>query len=208
MDRSRRCPAADAEALRVLNLATDMAMVERVRLHAERKTKALGVEEYKAGLCACREVEDTLEPLRRSYGATGLRRHEIEGDPISPLSGQAATVSRVQAHQRSGPLRLPITPTRGAPMTQRTGKQILRELSSVAERLKKKDEEASVLRQRRNQLVIEGRSDASDGPVKLKDLAAAAGLGTTFVARIEHAKGDDSKENAPKEKGKGTTTTK
>lgn len=74
-------------------------------------------------------------------------------------------------------------------MSERTGKQILKELSSVASRLAKREGEARVLREQRNKLVMEGRTGASDGPVKLKDLAAASNLGTTFIGRIEHGDG-------------------
>jgi hypothetical protein len=71
------------EARRVLDAAIDAAISERLRLHRERREKRLTVPEYKAGLKAVRDVEDTLEPLRRVAGATQSRRFELHGDPPS-----------------------------------------------------------------------------------------------------------------------------
>jgi ribosome-binding protein aMBF1 (putative translation factor) len=71
--------------------------------------------------------------------------------------------------------------------TQRTGRQVLKELATVSAKLAKKDAEAHAVREQRNKLVAEARK--LKPPVKLKDLAQITGLGTTFIGRIEHGKG-------------------
>lgn len=98
-------------------------------------------------------------------------------------------------------------------MAARTGKQIIKELSGVSSKLAKKEAECDALRTQRNKLILEGRTGAVDGPVKLKDLSEASNLGTTFIGRIEAGDGNPEKGRKPSErshpaprstKGKGT----
>jgi hypothetical protein len=63
--------------LAVYNAAVDAALDHRVELHRLRAAGDLDVKPYLEGLRAVRDVEDTLEPLRRKAGAVGSRAYEL-----------------------------------------------------------------------------------------------------------------------------------
>lgn len=72
----------------------------------------------------------------------------------------------------------------------RTAAAVTKDLGKVVAKLATKEGEVTTLRDQRNKLILEARTSTGAGcPVKLRDLAAITGLGTTFVGRIEHDKG-------------------
>lgn len=63
--------------LEPLNAAMDAGLGIRVAAHEARSEKKIGVPDYLSLLKLVRRMEDVIEPVRRSLGATSSRAFEI-----------------------------------------------------------------------------------------------------------------------------------
>lgn len=66
----------------VVDHALDTALDHRVELHQRRDAGDIDAPAYLEGLRQVREVEDALEPIRRSRGATTSRAFELARSDI------------------------------------------------------------------------------------------------------------------------------